>query len=304
MPCDDCPRPAPDRVAITVVEACLRQGAGGSPTAVVWDTGLDERFWMRIPRHVGTSHAVIIAPPSGPDDRSPVPAVRFFTADDELAACGHGTIAALAFLADHARTEDYRTVLQTPARRFAADAARTGTSFTAGFDPGQVALRAATRRERELGAHALRPGAGVLDSEICVASIGRPRLMVPVASAAALRELSPDMTSLRQACDELGLLGCYCYTAMSAGRVAARMFAPSIGVPEDIANANSSACLAALLAREGIAQVAVDMGDSLGRPSTIVTSASEGGGRGQRLRVTGAAAITATVEIPLWALSV
>ena len=54
----------------------------------------------------------------------------------------------------------------------------------------------------------------------------------------------------------------------AGGRYAARMFAPSIGVPEDIANANSTACLAAHLA----AGVAVDMGDSLGRPATITAT--------------------------------
>jgi trans-2,3-dihydro-3-hydroxyanthranilate isomerase len=300
---DSLPDPAPDRVAVTLVRACLREGAGGSPTAVAWDIGLDERIYMRISRHVGSSHAVIIEPRSGPDDRSQASVLRFFTADDELPACGHGTIAALAFLAHQAQAEDYRTVLHTRARRFAADAALTGPSFTAGFDAGQAELRAATCKEREVGTRSLGRGADIRHSEICVASLGRSRLMVPVASARALRELTPDMTSLKDACDELGLLGCYCYSATGAGRAVARMFAPSIGVPEDIANVNSSACLAALLAHKGIARMAVDMGDSLGHPSTVLSSASAAG-PGQKLRVAGAAEIAGTVEIPLWALSV
>jgi trans-2,3-dihydro-3-hydroxyanthranilate isomerase len=61
--------------------------------------------------------------------------------------------------------------------------------------------------------------------------------------------------------------------------VTARMFAPSIGVPEDIANANSTACLAVYLAREGMTDITVDMGDALGTPATITatTSHSEAG---------------------------
>lgn len=47
------------------------------------------------------------------------------------------------------------------------------------------------------------------------------------------------------------------------------MFAPSIGVPEDIAKANSIACLAAHPARGGLPRVTADVGDSLGTPSTI-----------------------------------
>lgn len=300
---DDCLCPAPDRVAVTLVDACLREGAGGSPTAVAWDIGLDERIYMRIAAHAGTSHAVIISPLHTSGQPPQTPRVRFFTADAELAACGHGTLAAVAFLADHARLANYQTVLQTRARRFEADAARTSSSFTARFDPGQVELRPATHRELTAGTRPLGQGAGIVHSEVCVASIGRPRLMVPVVSADALLAIAPDMASLGQACEELGLLGCYCYAATSGGRAVARMFAPSIGVPEDIANANSSACLAALLAREGIAQLAVDMGESLGHPSRILTSVSYAG-PAQKLRVAGAVAITGTVEIPLWALSV
>jgi trans-2,3-dihydro-3-hydroxyanthranilate isomerase len=52
------------------------------------------------------------------------------------------------------------------------------------------------------------------------------------------------------------------------------MFAPSIGVPEDIANANSTACLAAHLGRG----LAVDMGDALGEPATILADARGVGG--------------------------
>ncbi|MFI8085461.1 PhzF family phenazine biosynthesis protein [Kitasatospora sp. NPDC086009] len=71
-----------------------------------------------------------------------------------------------------------------------------------------------------------------------VASPGRPRLLLPVRSRTALAELRPDFTALRDACDRYGLLGCYAYSVPDAdGRAAARMFAPSIGVPEDVANA-------------------------------------------------------------------
>jgi Phenazine biosynthesis-like protein len=62
------------------------------------------------------------------------------------------------------------------------------------------------------------------------------------------------------------------------------MFAPSIGVAEDIANANSTACLAAHLARRGITSISVDMGDALGSPSTITASARRPGGSGYPCR--------------------
>jgi predicted PhzF superfamily epimerase YddE/YHI9 len=70
----------------------------------------------------------------------------------------------------------------------------------------------------------------------------------------------------------------------------ARMFAPSIGVPEDIANANSTACLAAHLAVRGVTDLSVDMGDALGSPATITASTRQSP-TGPRIFVGGVATI-------------
>jgi trans-2,3-dihydro-3-hydroxyanthranilate isomerase len=128
-----------------------------------------------------------------------------------------------------------------------------------------------------------------------VASNGRPRLLLPVRSRAVLAELTPDFTVLRAACDRHGLLGCYAYSLPDRhGRAAARMFAPSIGVPEDIANANSTACLAAHAAGSGTDRLIVDMGDHLGCPSTITATVHHDGVE-HRIRVGGQATIARTV---------
>ncbi|MFC4114220.1 PhzF family phenazine biosynthesis protein [Nonomuraea zeae] len=102
----------------------------------------------------------------------------------------------------------------------------------------------------------------------------------------------------RVACDRLGLLGCYVYSAPTpTGRVAARMVAPSIGVAEDVANANSTACPAAYLAGRGIAELAVDMGDSLGSPATI-TATARPGPSGPLIRLGGTAEVTRIIRLP------
>ncbi|MFF3934836.1 PhzF family phenazine biosynthesis protein [Streptomyces phaeofaciens] len=111
--------------------------------------------------------------------------------------------------------------------------------------------------------------------------------------------MAPAPDRLAAACDQLGLLGCFVHSPMSvSGRVAARMFAPSIGVPEDIANANSSACLAAhLLARQGTTGITVDMGDALGCPSTI-TADTRHTSSGLLVDVTGTARIGQVRRLP------
>jgi trans-2,3-dihydro-3-hydroxyanthranilate isomerase len=53
------------------------------------------------------------------------------------------------------------------------------------------------------------------------------------------------------------------------------MFARSIGVPEDVANANSTAWLAARLVQRNMTRINVDMGDSLGSPATITATTQQ-----------------------------
>lgn len=280
---------------VTVVHACQRAGRGGSPTAVVDETLLSDAERRAVPVAAGTSHAVFI---STEEHRSGHPAVslRFFTAAGELPACGHGTVAALAVLAERARTREYEAVLRSGGRTFLGQATGAGDRYKAAFDPGPVQLRAPATVDSEpiLAALGIDPEAS---AQCRIASVGRPRMLVQVLDREVLADLAPDMTRLREACDRLRLLGCYVYSTPSPdGRAAARMFAPSIGVPEDIANANSTACLAAHLAGHGLFALDVDMGDSLGEPSTIAATTRPGPG-GRLVRVGGTATITTDLSL-------
>jgi len=266
-----------------IVHACLRDGRGGSPTAVVPDGLFTDAERRAVPAACGTSHAVFVSARDGRVE------LRFFTTEGELPACGHGTVAALAVLASRSGLPEYRTVLHAGGRSFTGWAVRRHGLSEASFDPGPVTLREATAPELDL-ILPLFPG---LAGPARIASAGRPRMLLPVPTRADLAALTPDMDRLRQASRRLGLLGCYLYTVPTAdGRARARMFAPAIGVPEDIANANSTACLAAHLAHDGFTTLTVDMGDPLGSPSSI-TAIAEAGPARTRVRVGGTAALTA-----------
>jgi predicted PhzF superfamily epimerase YddE/YHI9 len=272
--------------SVTIVRACLRDsggggpsaalsgGGGGSPTAVLPDDDvLGEAERRRVPVRAGTSHAVFVRMDG------PVAVLRYFTSAGELPACGHGTVAAIALLARGADRREF--ALRAGGRTFFGRAVVAGDRIEATFDPGPVTVRAATATEMgpvfaALGA-AAGPGAAAVPGFGAAAvavpgdpGTGRPRMLVPVVDRAALAALAPDFDRLRAACDRFGLLGCYVYSAPEpGGRLAARMFAPSIGVPEDIANANSTACLAAHLGTD----IRADMGDALGEPATVTATA-------------------------------
>lgn len=59
-----------------------------------------------------------------------------FTAEGELPACGHGTVAALVLLAIREGGSDHHAVLCTTSRNFEGWAIRNRDSVTASFDPG------------------------------------------------------------------------------------------------------------------------------------------------------------------------
>ncbi|MER5639519.1 PhzF family phenazine biosynthesis protein [Kitasatospora sp. NPDC002227] len=234
------------------MHACLREGHGGSPTAVLPDDpALSEADRRRVPALAGASHAVFVSPGTG--------RLRFFTAAGELPACGHGTIAALAWLAVH-----HPGAAAAPGWSVRLEGGLARVEFT----PGPVLLRPPTADELDPVAAALGLAPGSLAPGARVATLGRPRLLLPVRSRDRLAALRPDFGSLRATCLRLGLLGVYVHTT-DGPRLAARMFAPAIGVPEDIANANSTACLAARLR---LPALTVDMGDSLGSPATVTAT--------------------------------
>ena len=127
---------------VTVVNACLRDGRGGSPTAVVDDTdpgALTDAERRRVPARYGTSHAAFLTRPDPAEVR-----LRFFTTEGELPACGHGTVAAIAFLAARRGLPRQEFRLQVAGRAFTAHATRDGDLFHTAFDPGHIAVRDAT----------------------------------------------------------------------------------------------------------------------------------------------------------------
>jgi PhzF family phenazine biosynthesis protein len=254
---------------VIVVASCVRNGVGGSPTAVVFDDGT----WSVLDAlaRAGASHAAFIDPRPRDDGSR---AVRFFTSGGELRGCGHGTVAAQAvlLLRERAGTGDLAGRQHTGGRTFAVRAGRRADGIEVWFDQGTVSLRPPADEERRavLAALGVQP-----HGEVVVASPGAPRLLVPVADRETLAALAPDLPVLADATRRLGLLGCFVYVPPDAHRpAAARMFAPAIGVPEDVANANSTGCLAAhLLAATGAGRVDVEQGDALGHPSTVFATA-------------------------------
>jgi predicted PhzF superfamily epimerase YddE/YHI9 len=176
-----------------------------------------------------------------------------------------------------------------------AVAAAAGTSHAAFLGPGRTpdggrpvrfftSSRCVTRRRTSAPRSSPRFGLTADDPHPTdaprIAAPGAPRMLVPVHDRSALLRVCPHLGRLTAACRRYGLLGCFVYVPPVGDRPgAARMFAPAIGVDEDVANANSTGCLAAHLLDTTGAQtvvIEVEQGDTLGRPAGVLASARRG----------------------------
>jgi trans-2,3-dihydro-3-hydroxyanthranilate isomerase len=94
----------------------MRRVSGGSPTAVLETESLTEVECLQVPKLMGVSHAAFVG-----DRDGPAISLRFFTATGQLPACRHGTVAALAFLAEHAARDCLQVTLRASKRSFAGE---------------------------------------------------------------------------------------------------------------------------------------------------------------------------------------
>ena len=248
----------------------------------------------QVPKLTRTSHAVFVSARDGDAHRS-LASLRFFTTTGELPGCGHATVAALAFLAQNAGRDPYHVTLRASERSFAGEATRAGGHVSAVFDPGAVQLRQATVDERVIVLDALGRDRDILVPGICVASLGRPRLLVPLSTPTAVARLQPDYAQLRDLCDRHGLLGC------SSIRSRRPTGAPGADVrPVDWGARGRRERQQHGLSRSqtmgGMTRINVDMGDSLDSPATITATAQQTRW-GKRIRVGGAAKVTQTLRL-------
>ena len=212
---------------VTIVNACLRDGRGGSPTAVLEEAALTELERRQVPKLTRTSHAVFVSARDGDAHRS-LASLRFFTTTGELPGCGHATVAALAFLAQNAGRDPYHVTLRASERSFAGEATRAGGHVSAVFDPGAVQLRQATVDERVIVLDALGRDRDILVPGICVASLGRPRLLVPLSTPTAVARLAAGLRPAPRPVRSSRPSGLPSIRSRDRRASSARMFAPSI----------------------------------------------------------------------------
>ncbi len=277
---------------------------GGNPLAVVLQADdLDDEQMQAVAREFNLSETVFVCRPENPAHSA---AVRIFTPHAELTFAGHPTVGTGILLAElkagaiEAENDSIIALEQPIGVVRVGVRLRPGEAGFAEFD--------APKKPRDAGqlppVEKLAAGVGLIPSEIgfenhrprCFAA-GPAFAMIPVSTREAIDKAAVAEPHWTAAFEEQGIVGAFLYTRQCVHTKSAfhtRMFAPSMGVPEDPATGSAAICLAGAVHHfddypDGTHKKCIEQGYQMGRPSEMVVSSIVRGGELEAVRIGGRA---------------
>lgn len=288
----------------------------GNALAVFPDArGISPEVMQALAREMNLSETTFVFPSERATRR-----VRFFTPTAEIPLAGHPTIGTWWLLAELGMLDlpgsGESEFLQETDAGILPVRVRTdgGQPIEVTMVQAQPQFGVGVEDIRALAA-VLGGGEGLIGSTPLpqVVSTALPQLMVPITSLDALRALPSGGaggslgTFLKQFGTECAM--CYCLeTESDEASVHCRMFAPTLGVPEDPATGSAAGALGAYLVQHGVvamedgeAHVVVEQGLEIDRPSlinvTVYQDTSDAGGLRVEVGGTAVTVIEGTVRL-------
>jgi len=250
-------------IEVGVVNAFVKNGAGGNPAGVVLDAdSLTEVAMQSLAAQVGYSETAFVSKHANGGFR-----LDFFTPNRRIADCGHATVAAFSHMAAKGLVTDGETVKHTvdgPRKIIIRD----GQAFMEQLAPeyDEAVDTRAVLASLGLDAGHLMAGHAPL-----VVNTGNRFMLVAVQDAAVLAAIKPDQNKIEAISEAHDLIGYYVFTLDAEGADAtARMFAPRYGIPEEAATGMAAGPLACLLHDQfGIAKATftIEQGRYMSAPS-------------------------------------
>jgi trans-2,3-dihydro-3-hydroxyanthranilate isomerase len=261
-----------------IVDVFARQKYAGNQLAVIESNGrLTDEEMQAVADEMNYSETTFI------ESRTAPYRVRIFTPEAEVPFAGHPTLGTAHVLREHVATDRPSEVVldlnvgEVPVET--RDQQRLWMSqqppeFGATLDP-------------EPAAAALGLSAEAIDDDwpVQIVSTGLPTILVPLTGREPLTAIDVDRGAYERLTGdrEAKLVHAVCPEPRSAENdLAARMFAPFYGVPEDPATGSANGCLGAYLARhayfgDNSVDVRIEQGYEMDRPSLVAVQATDRG---------------------------
>jgi trans-2,3-dihydro-3-hydroxyanthranilate isomerase len=272
----------------------------GNPLAVVLDSGgLSEKEMQAIAREFNLSETVFVFPPRLPAHTA---FIRIFTPSTEVKFAGHPTLGAAIQLAEDrisgaAADCDALIVLEELIGSVRVGVVgRRGRAPYAEFDLPKLpeGMGAPAYDDRIAAALGLAPQEiGFANHKPTRYDAGTPFTFVPIRDLPAMARARPVAAYWEDAFHGSGKAYLYCRdTVHHQAAFHARMFAPSLGVPEDPATGSAAAAFSAVVHRfdvlpEGASDFIIEQGIEMGRPSEIKLEIEVEARRLKRVRIGG-----------------
>ncbi|TGN41696.1 PhzF family phenazine biosynthesis protein [Marinobacter confluentis] len=212
------------KIEVPIVSAFVDGNSGGNPAGVVLNA---ERFEpeqkQRIAAAVGLSETACVSPSKLADIK-----LEFFTPTQQIAHCGHATVATFSYLrqkgllnSDDSSKETIdgcRAIKMEGQLAFMEQTAPRYEDLTS--DQQRLTLRALGITSADLTG----------GSRPTLVNTGNSFVVVGIQAADVIQAVKPDLALMQKLSDELDLIGVYafCFEGIQNGRDAgARMFAPT-----------------------------------------------------------------------------
>ena len=215
----------------------------GNSATVIWrSNGLRDKQMQKLAREFNTPESIFVSLVN--DELW----LRFFTPTQEVANCGHGTIAAAYVAEEMLKHASTRTIFSTTGGNIEVQRINKQAreykfevpvpTLEACIEAPKNVIDALTSIDVDMhGAYVVNTGSG------------KNRLLLRCKSEAQLLSLKPNFSQLLLVLEKLNLFSVFVFTLdnQKCTKVSARMFAPNIGINEDPVNGNSSVALSCVI---------------------------------------------------------
>jgi PhzF family phenazine biosynthesis protein len=230
--------------------------------------------------------------------------LRYFSPKSEMNLCGHATIATLWLLAEKGLLAG-TCVLETPAGLLEGLVEIELGRLTRALLEQPLPTYQELVLPVEQVAQALGIGADKIIEPIVTASVGRPKLMIPLADYKVLDACERGDSSLDELCKVNSLTGLYPYTCRPRNPVTleARQFPYNVGFVEDPVTGVALAALGGYLVGTGkiphtppVTRLTIEQGHAMGCPGRAEVHIEMHGEQISRVQIGGEAVLVGVTE--------
>jgi len=284
-------------VLVHAVNAFAKKRNGGNSAGVCLDADrLNIQEMQRIAARVGFSETAFVQKSDRADFK-----VRFFTPVNEVALCGHATIATFYLLASLGRIGKGRHTQETKAGVLDIEIADDNLIF---MNQNPPQFLGTVDKEEIIRCFANLRSGDISMLPIEIVSTGLPVMLVPVVSLRRLLTLVPDFRKITEITERYGRTLMYVFTMqteLKGSTAHGRMFAPSHGIPEESATGMANGALECYLFKHSLTSdplnLVFEQGYSLARPSEILGRLIVEAGEIKQVIIGGRAIVAGQIEV-------